>query len=182
MKDCVERNIAIEHEYSSSSHLFRCLRSPSGDPIASLVATISLISTSSRLEDIARLFRDINKALKDVTSSQAAQLLRPLQKLTIFPIVNHSQGRTYDRLSSIDDKSWFIADRSQHQESFRAKLPLLALSVGDVTASNNLLRVLRLDERLLSKLATCRTHPMGRLKTHWTWTSSLRAKTPFFKA
>jgi hypothetical protein len=182
MRDCSAQNIAIENEYPSSSYLFRCLNSPSGDPIALLVTTMSLISSSTRLEDITRLFRNIGKALKDVGASQAAQLLRPLQKLTVFPIDDGSGDRAYDRLSNVEDTFWFIADRPQIRNSFRTKLPLLALTVGDIAASKDLFRVLRLDDRLLSKQATSRTHPVGRLKTHWAWTSSLRAKAPFFQA
>lgn len=182
MKDCLAQNITIEYEYPSSSYLFRCLSSPSGDPIAALVATTAFITSSSKLEDISSLFRNISKALKDVTSSQAAQLLRPLQKSTIFPIILDSEDREYDRLSSMDDVSWFIADHPLIRKSFRRKLPLLALSNGDIAASKDLLRVLRLDDRLLSKLAKSHTHPVGRLKTHWAWTSSLRAKRPFLRA
>ncbi|KAF2823081.1 hypothetical protein CC86DRAFT_409849 [Ophiobolus disseminans] len=181
MKDCLAQNVTIEYEYPSSSYLFRCLSSPSGDPIAALVETTALITSSSKLEDISRLFRNISKALKDVTASQAAQLLRPLQKRTIFPVTD-SGNRAYDRLSNIDDASWFIADRPLIRKSFHGKLPLLALSNGDIAASKDLLRVLRLDDRLLSKLAKSHTHPVGRLKTHWTWTSSLRSKRPFFRA
>lgn len=182
MEDCLAQNISIEHEYPSSSYLFRCLISPSGDPIAALIATISSVSSSTRLEDISRLFRNISKALKDVGSSQAAQLLRPLQKLAVFPIVSGSGSRAYDKLWSMEDPSWFIADRPQLRESFRTKLPLLAFSVGDIAASKTLLSMLRLDKRLLSKQATSWTRPIGRLKTHWAWTSSLRAKAPFLKA
>ncbi|KAF1839660.1 hypothetical protein BDW02DRAFT_486530, partial [Decorospora gaudefroyi] len=182
MHDCLARNIAIDYEYPSSSYLFRCLSSPSGDPIASLVAIAALISSSSKLEDISRLFRNISKALKNVTPSEAAQLLRPLQKRNVFPILNDSGNHVYDRLSSIGDTSWFIADRPLIRKSFQNKLPLLALSTGDIAASEDLLRVLRLEDRLLSKLATSRTTPVGRVKTHWAWTSSLRAKRQFFKA
>jgi hypothetical protein len=88
----------------------------------------------------------------------------------------------YDRLSSMDDASWFIADRPQIRKSFHGKLPLLALSIKDIAASEALFCVLRLDNRLLSKLVTDRTRPVGRVKTHWAWTSSLRAKRPFLRA
>jgi hypothetical protein len=182
MKDCLTQNIAIEDEYPSSSYLFRCLRSPSGDPIASLVARAALISSSSKLEDMSCLFGNISKALKNVTSSQAAQLLRPLHRATVFPVVNNPGDHIYDRLSGMWDPSWFIADRPLIRKSFYGKLPLLALSTRDIAASEDLFRVLRLDNRLLSKLVTDRTRPVGRVKTHWALTSSLRAKRPFLRA
>jgi hypothetical protein len=182
LRDCLACNIAIEDEYPSCSYLFRCLSSPSGDPIASLVASTALISSTSKLEDISRLFRNINKALRDVTSSQAAQLLRPLQNRTVIPVVKHIGTCTFDYLSSINDATWYIADRPLIRESFKYRLPLLALSAGDVAALDDLLRVLRLENRLLSKLATCQSRPVGRVKTHWAWTSSLQSKRPFFRA
>ena len=175
-------DITIESEYPSSSYLFRCLRSPSGDPIAPIVATASLISSSSKLEDISRLFRDISTALKDVNTSEAAQLLRPLQNKSLFPITNGLGKRRYDDLLDVRNTSWFIADRPLIRESFHGKLPLLALSIEDLPALEDLFRVLRLDVRMLSKLATSRPHPKGRVTTHWAYTASLREKGPFIIA
>ena len=182
MKDCLSRDITIESEYPSSSYLFRCLRSPSGDPIAPIVATATLITSSSKLGDISRLFRDISTALRDVTTSKAAQLLRPLQKRSVFPITNGPGKRGYDDLLDVHNTSWFIADRPLIRESFHGKLPLLAVPIEDLPALKDLFRVLRLDGRILSKLATSCTHPQGRVTTHWTYTASLRAKSPFIKA
>jgi hypothetical protein len=182
MKECLSRGIAIESEYPSSSYLFRCLISPRGDPIAPIVATATLITSSSKLEDISRLFRNVSTALKDVNTSKAAQLLRPLQNKSIFPITNGLGKGRYDNLLDVHNTSWFIADRPLIRESFHGKIPLLALPIEDLTALEDLFRVLRLDGRILSKLATSRTHPKGRVTTHWAYTASLRAKSPFIKA
>ena len=182
MKDCLSRDIAIESEYPSSSYLFRCLRSPSGDPIAPLVATATLITSSSRLEDISRLFRDISTALQDVNTSKAAQLLRPLQNRSVFPIINGLGKRRYDNLLDVHNTSWFIADRPLIRESFHGKLPLLALPIEDLPGLEDLIRVLRLDGRMLSKIVTNRMHSKGRVTMHWAYTASLRAKSPFIKA
>ncbi|KAF2129618.1 hypothetical protein P153DRAFT_431538 [Dothidotthia symphoricarpi CBS 119687] len=182
MKDCLEKNIIVEGDYPSCSLLFRCLRSPSGDPIASIVATATLIDHSSRLEDISRLFRDISKALQAVNTTQAAQLVQPLQNLSIFPITNGPGERTYDMLVSMHDTSWFIADRPILWKSFHGKIPLVALPTEDIHALEDLLRVLRLDSRLLSKLTTNRTRPVGKATTHCAWSRSLQAKSSFIKA
>ncbi|CZR67360.1 uncharacterized protein PAC_17259 [Phialocephala subalpina] len=72
MKECISRNIAIESDYPSSSYLFRCLSFPAGDPIAPIVAAATLITSSTRLKDISRLFRDVIRAPKDVNISKAA--------------------------------------------------------------------------------------------------------------
>lgn len=182
MNECLLRDITIETQYPSSSYLFRCLRSPSGDPIAAIVATATLVTSSSELEDISRLFRNISTALKDVNTSKAAQLLRPLQKRSVFPITNGLGKHRYDDLLDVHNTSWFIADRPHIRESFLGKLPLLALPIEDLNALEDLFRVLRLDSRLLSNLATRRTHPKGGVTTHWAYTASLRAKSPFIKA
>ena len=182
MKECISRNIVIESDYPSSSYLFRCLLSPRGDPIAPIVAAATLITTSSKLEDISRLFRDVSKALKNVNTSKAAQLLRPLQRRLIFPITTGSGNHGFDNLLSLQDTSWFIADRPLIRESFHGKVPLLALPIEDLATLKDLFSVLRLDNRLLSKVVTSQTHPKGRVTTHWAYTASLRAKSPFLKA
>lgn len=182
MKECISRAITIESEYPSSSYLFRCLRSPSGDPIAPIVATATLITSSSKLEDISRLLHNISTALKDVNTSKAAQLLSPLQNKSVFPITHDLGKSRYDKLLDMHDMSWFIADRPLIRESFHGKLPLLALPIEDLPALEDLFRVLRLDGRMLSKLATSQTDAKGRFATHLAYTASLRAKSPFIKA
>jgi hypothetical protein len=182
MKECISGDITIDSEYPSTSYLFRCLISPGGDPIAPVVATATLITSSTKLEDISRFFRDVSIALKDVNASNAAQLLRPFQHKSIFPITNGLEKRKYDKLLDVHNTSWFIADRPLIRESFHSKLPLLALPIEDLSALEDLFRVLRLNGRMLSKLTTSRTHPKGRVTTNWAYTASLRAKSPFIKA
>jgi hypothetical protein len=182
MRECVSKNYGLDSEYKSCTYLFRSLLSPSGDPIAPLVFTASLISSSSKLEEIARLFRDISTALRDVSTSRAAQLLRPLQKKPIFPVIDDCQRGTYSRLLDARNTSWFIADRFPIRESFLGKLPLLALSVQDLLPLRDLFRALGLYDRLLSTRVTSTTDPMGRISTHWRHTDNLRSKRPFIKA
>ena len=156
--------------------------SPRGDTIAPIVATATLITSSTKLEDISRLFRDISIALKDVNTSTAAQLLRPLQEKSIFPITNGLAKRGYDKLVDVHNTSWYIADRPLIRENFLGRLPLLALPIEDLSALEDLFRVLRLEDRILSKLATSRTQKRRRSATHWAYTSSLHKKSPFIKA
>jgi hypothetical protein len=166
MKECISMEITIESEYPSSSYLFRCLRSPTGDPIAPIVATATFITLSTKLEDISRLFRDVSTALKDINTSKAAQLIRPLQDKSIFPVINSLGKRGYDKLLDLHNTSWYIADLPLIRESFLGKIPLLAFPVEDLSALEDLLRILRLEGRMLSKLATSRTQKRGRTTTH----------------
>ena len=115
-----------------------------------MVAAVNLITSSNKLNDISRLFRNIRTALKDVNFSKAAQLLRPLQNKSVFPITNGFKKHGYDKLLDVQNTSWFIADRPLIRESFYGKIPLLALSIEDLTALQDLIRVFTLEDRLLS--------------------------------
>jgi hypothetical protein len=90
-----------------------------GDKIAPLVAT--LISTSSKLQDIPRLFRDISKALQGISSSKATQLLKPFQSKPIFPVTSSKGKGIYDALQALHNASWFIADRATYRKAFMAE-------------------------------------------------------------
>jgi hypothetical protein len=182
IKECVSREITIDSEYPSCSYLFRCLESPKGDPIAPIVATAGLITSSTKLENISRLFRNVCTAIKDVNTSKAAQLLKPLQNKSIFPITNGPGKRRYDKLLDMHNRSWFIADRPALHDSFHGKIPLLALPMEDISVLGDLFCILRLDSRMLSKQTTSRTQAKGRVIMDWANTSSLRRKVPFIKA
>ncbi len=182
MIKCLAQNITIENQYPSSSYLFRCLRSPSGDPITPLIAAATLISSTSSVDDVSRLFRKISKALKDVTPLQATQLLQPLWKRAVFPVTPVAESHANHRFLSLADESWFIADRPSMRKSFRGKVPLLAFSASEVASLTDLLRGLRLNNRLLSQLVTDSTRPVGQVRIHWVWTSTLRMKRPFLRA
>lgn len=147
-----------------------------------MVATASFITSSTKLEDISRLFRNINKELKDVNASKAAQLLKPLQDKSIFPITNGPGTNGYDSLLDIHNTTWFIADQPLLRESFHGKTPLLALPIEDISELEDMFRVLRLDDRFLSRRTTNRTQGKGRIAMHWAYTSSLRRKSPFITA
>jgi hypothetical protein len=103
MKQCIARGITIELAYKSSLYLFRCLGSPKGDPIAPVIATATLINSSTKLEDISRFLREVNTALQGVNTSKAAELLRPLRTESVFPITTRPKMRGYDKLSSMVD-------------------------------------------------------------------------------
>ncbi|KAL9597097.1 MAG: hypothetical protein Q9219_005380 [cf. Caloplaca sp. 3 TL-2023] len=182
MKECRSKNIPIESEYPSTSYLFRCLRSPSGDPVTQTVTAATLITSSAKLNDISRLLGKVSQALKNVNTSKAAQLLRPLQDQPIFPVTNGLGRDEYDHLLTAIDRSWLIADRPLLRDSFHGKVPLLALPIDDLAALEDMFRGLRLDDRMLSKLGTSRMHSRGRTATHWAYTASLRAKSPFIEA
>ena len=185
MNECKLRGIDTKSLHSRSSYLFGCLESAGGDPVTVAVRAASSISISTGLETITRLFCDLSVALKDVNVTTAAQLLRPLQDKAIFPVLHPSRGRSgdkYDSLAVLNDSSWFIADQPRIRESFLSKLPLLALLVRDVSRLQDLLRVLRLEDRMLSKLALSRTQSKGQVERNWGYTATLLKRVPFIQA
>lgn len=182
MGNCVSKKIDIESKYPSCAYIFRCLLSPSGDPISGLVHTMTLIDSSSKLEDIARLFREASKLLKDVSTSKVALLLKPLHHKAMFPVKDRLKNQEYDTLLSMHDKSWFIADEANVFESFKGVVPLLALSIQDLPAVEELFRVLRVDGRKMSKMVTGQTLAMGQTRSDFRSSDTFRSKIPFIKA
>ncbi|KAJ4290882.1 hypothetical protein N0V90_010078 [Kalmusia sp. IMI 367209] len=182
MEDCISKEIDIGSKYLSCAYLFQCLVSPTGDPIGGLVHTMTLINSSSKLDDIARLFREVSKLLKDVSTSKAALLLKPLQSKTIFPVVRSSQSPEYDTLLGMHDKSWFVADQVNLLESFTGVVPLLAFSIQDLPAVEDLFRVLRVEGRKMSKMVTSQTLAQGQTRSDFRHSDTFRSKSPFIKA
>jgi hypothetical protein len=182
MENCISRGIDLTSIYANCSYLFRCLLSPSGDPIGGLVHTMTMISSSSELEDIARIFREVSKLLKNVSSSKISLLLKPLQSKAIFPVVHGSGNPGYDTLLSMHDKTWFIADHANLIASFTGVIPLLAFSIQDLLAIEDLLGALRMEGRKISKKVTGQTRVVGRTKSDFRYTDKFQLKSPFIKA
>jgi hypothetical protein len=93
--------------------------------MAQLITTAVKIPTSSRLEDIFRVFRNINKVLKLLDPAEAAQYLQPLHDTTIFPIGQGPNENTYMEQAGMSDSCWFIADRRAIRKSMQGKLHAL---------------------------------------------------------
>lgn len=182
METCIAQGIDLTSVYGGCSFLFRCLYSPSGDPIGGLVHAITMITSSSKLENIARLFRELSTSLHDVNSSKLALLLKPLQNKLIFPIVDGAKKFGYDRLSGVHDKSWYIADDADSIASFAGLVPLLAFSAQDLSVVGHLLRALRVDGRMISKQSTYHTRVIGQTKPKFHFADSLSRKLPYLKA
>ena len=176
------KGIDLESKYSSCAYLFRCLMSPSGDPIGGLIHTMTLIDSSSKLEDIARLFREVSKLLKDISTSKAALLLKPLQSKAIFPVITESKPAEFHALMSVQDNEWYITDQANLIESFTGVVPLLAFSIQDLPAVEDLFRVLKLEGRKMSKMVSSQTLALGQTKSDFRYSDTFRSKSPFIKA
>ncbi|KAG9198551.1 hypothetical protein G6514_009853 [Epicoccum nigrum] len=182
MANCTSQGIDLTSIYVGCSFLFRCLYTPSGDPIGGLVHAITMITSSSKLENITRLFRELNKSLQDINSSKIALLLKPLHDKPIFPVVDEAKDAGYDRLLSLHNKSWFIADSADLMESFTGIVPLLAFPAQDLPMVENVLQALRVDGRVISKRSTNHTRVIGQTKSGFHLANSFSRKIPFLKA
>jgi hypothetical protein len=156
--------------------------SPSGDPIGGLIHTMTLIDSSSKLDDIARLFREVSKLLKDISTSKAALLLKPLQSKSIFPVITESKPAEFHALMGVQDSEWYIADQANLIESFTGVVPLLAFSIQDLPAVEDLFRVLKLEGRKMSKMVSSQTLALGQTKSDFRYSDTFRSKSPFIKA
>ena len=171
-------------EYPTISYLFKRLISPGGDPIAAKMAAVCLINPSTSLEAITGLLRDLNTLLEDISHTQTAQLLKPLHKKRIFPILGNASQRQgeFDWLSDGQDTSWLIADQRELKESFLGRIPLLAFRPEEIHALKHIISALGLECQFLSKRVRSRTHPRGRVALHAASTALLAARAPFIKA
>jgi hypothetical protein len=97
------------------------------NPVLQYVNSTTWISSSSKLVDISLLFRRVSKTLKDVSTSKAGLLLKPLQNKAIFPVIDGSGKSGYDTLMDTSNISWSTVDQPTMRESFQGKIPLLAL-------------------------------------------------------
>jgi hypothetical protein len=186
MSECIVERINIRSQYPASAYLFSCLASPGGDPVAAKVAAASSIKCSTKLQAISRLLRDLSAALKDVSAIKAAQLLRPIHDKQVFPIKLRRVGETtfdgFDQLSKPSDTNWYIADQSDVRDSILGTVPLLALPVEDVIAIRDLITILRLEDRLLSKYARSQSQLVGRVALYRPLTALIHERAPFIKA
>ncbi|KAI3316471.1 hypothetical protein HD806DRAFT_517477 [Xylariaceae sp. AK1471] len=181
ISECVTRMIDLEVVYPSSKRLFRCLLDIGSHDIASLVTKAAVINSSSKLQDISQLFKEINKELQAISHARVSQAIKPLQRKSIFPVTKIKTESLNSWSLSPHDTSWFIADRSHLRESFAGKVPLLAFGVKDLDDMEDLLIALHLDSRRLSKLCERKTNPTGsiRLSVQDTW--FFQTRIPFIK-
>lgn len=181
--ECKVKKIDIEPEFPGCEYLFRCLLMTGDEEIRSLVFTAKQINRYTSLLEIARLFRNLNTALKRSNPKKAERVLEPLANMSIFPIVNTGGDLPFDQLAPVGDHtSWFIADREHLRRSFVGRAPLLAFSMEELGAMDDLFEILRIDSRKLSKLVKSETIHQGMTSLNRPYTKFLRDRVGFMKA
>jgi hypothetical protein len=103
-----------------------------------------------------------------------------ISQTAIFPIQTKDSNFTFDTFRYLSPahgrEMWLIADRWHLRQSFEGLVPLLALPVATVGKISHLIKLLNLNNRLLSNVARGIPTIRGLSKTCPQQTLSLRAK------
>ncbi|GAW15237.1 hypothetical protein ANO14919_046460 [Xylariales sp. No.14919] len=155
---CLKRVPRARDHFSNHTGLFLgVLKLPQArltaflDEASQIQPTDSLKYIRDVFTEMARLISTSNAS--ELRSAQAGIL--KLRKHKMFPIWTRDKvGSQFDLVEITSDLSWYIADRPYLFEGFQGRLPLLAFSPHVISELGDLLRLLRLDGRMLSKLAS----------------------------
>ncbi|KAF7591564.1 hypothetical protein BBP40_001444 [Aspergillus hancockii] len=106
------------------------------------------------------IFQCIEYLLGKEGSLSAYEIVHPLRMLPIFPITRGERDTGQLSLETCEPKdTWFIADRPHFTEAFQGILPLFALEAADSANLGRFFGALNINDRLLSKVATCKPRP-----------------------
>ncbi|KAF4467774.1 heterokaryon incompatibility [Fusarium albosuccineum] len=181
-QECLEKNLDIAAEYSSSATLFRNVLGTGADDIERLVQTMCAIT---ELSDILKSFSRIDRAIRTQGARNFKAAIEKLNRwVPIFPILKEDSGKEYDALAPLNPAflPWFIADRHHLRDSFNGSVDILAFSPQEIQSIEVFLKVLDLESRFLSKIVKVESRPMGKPKRHKAYTLSLRRKAAFITA
>jgi len=86
--------------------------------------------------------------------------IRDCQSIAMFPVVTKGSGvkgkaqrDNQNKLVSLKDPDWFVADKGLQQIAFRGRLPILAFDVAKILELSPLFKLFGMDNRLLSNVA-----------------------------
>jgi hypothetical protein len=108
--------------------------------------------------------------------------LELLRKRPIFPIRTPNTG-TYLEFESLkaakEDDLWFIADRTQLRRCFEGTVALLVIETSSLASLQELINLLHLDSRLLSRVVSGVPRLEGNAEVDNELTAEMRRKAPF---
>lgn len=184
-QECLEMNLDITSEYQGSTTLFRNVLGTGTDNTERLVQTLCAITEEASLSEILESFVKMNRAIQAQGSRNFKVAIEKLNKwVPIFPILKEDSGKEYDTLAPLNPAfpPWFIADRHHLRDSFCGRVGILAFSPQDLQSIEELLKVLDLESRVLSRIVKIESSPSGKPKRHKAYTLSLRRKAAFITA
>ena len=182
-KECIQGSFDLEFEYPQATNLFQFLLSTGKGEIGKLIAGAMMITSASKLGQIAEHFARISRALKGVNPKKAVQAIKPLTQRPLFPIIQKEGEEEFDVLAPLGtSKDWLVADSPPMRDSFRGKVGLLAFEVSDLEMMEDLLTALHLNARKLTMLVRMETKPKGTTSLNAEYTRLLQAKSSFIIA
>lgn len=176
---CLQKTIYLSDHYPELKAFFLdtlCVRD--GYKMA-LIEEIYQITAADSIEYISQLFRTLALQLAKGTEGLGDQVIKSFCQRSIFPIRTTTSQSALSLQTVQGNNIWFIADRQHLRQSFEGRFPLLAFTVEDIAKMGGLIRVLELDSRLLSKVATGTFRAEGRLKLDAEYTNLMRQKSSF---
>ncbi|RMZ14609.1 hypothetical protein D0860_02069 [Hortaea werneckii] len=134
-----------------------------------------LDATAEATSKAVKLLMALDKQMHVVDEIKVAK--ERLHKNSNIFLVQGKDGLTSRR--SLNDRSWFIADRPSLKERFKDKVDLLALEVDKVKECTNLMQRLELDTRALSKCAREKMVLKGEKKLNQELTDYVRVRAKY---
>lgn len=124
---------------------------------AERLSTSPALDTHETLSYIAWLNEEMDMEIQrlDQHDPDTVQILDAISRCIMLPIRLPNSAHMVDKLvaAADNDEEWYIADREIFFTSFKFQAPLLALDSKQTERCRTLLRLLRLDDRRLSRNA-----------------------------
>lgn len=172
----------FEEEYSGCTLFFRCLLLPGDDGLSTLIAKATIISDSTPLPDIHIIFRDINRAIQGLNPRKATAAIKSLITRPILPVITSSQDNTFNYLARPLETGIYLTDRDHLFTSFRGMIPVFAFPSEELANMQDIMRLLKLGSRQLSKLVESKSNPQGQISVHTDYTNFLRNRITFMQS
>lgn len=172
----------MELQYPRSGRLFRCLLASNGLTLGELVEKATQIVDATGFQEISQIFTDISKALPAFGIKKATQTVKPLLHKEVFPVITPRGAKfRQNSLMSLNNQSWFIADRTHLRQAFWGIVGLLSFTPQELEPMEELIKVLGLESRKLSLIVESQNRPQGRLSFNVSHTMHFQKRAPFIQ-
>ncbi|PSN64192.1 hypothetical protein BS50DRAFT_648118 [Corynespora cassiicola Philippines] len=166
--------------YPGCKYIFNWLLRAPNEDIDSLIEAAVSINPFWPSVRILDLLTHLSSSLKNITPIRAKILVKILLDHAIFPIGEALHEKPCLKLVSSRDDSWFIADQSNLERSFRGVVPLLQFPINKVWSLDSLFISMDLGSRKLSTLCTRNVFTSGERQFSAHDTEFLRFRSTLF--
>ena len=176
----LRRTPILRTQYEELRDFFCTVLLAENESLATVEKELRQVEASDPLDSILDLFKAISNYMGKAHGHIHSSIDTSLKDHRIFPITSTVLNWTYESLKSgIGNEIWFIADRHHLRESFDGVVPLLAFGVNEVGQLLPALRLMGLENRLLSRRVEDVTGIPGSSHLHRRYTAYLRRRVKF---